>query len=406
MIKKKKLVVIGGGAAGFFGAISAAESNPDLDIIILEQGNEVLGKVKISGGGRCNVTHACFDVKELIKFYPRGSKELLSPFYHFSCENTVDWFEQRGINLKTEEDGRIFPVTDDSQTIVDCLVNEAQRLGVKIVKQAKVMNIETGSPFKVMCNDEELTADQLLIASGSNPTIWRALKNTHTIITPVPSLFSFHIKNDLLKELEGISFKNVTVRLNNSKIETAGPMLITHRGLSGPAILKLSAFAAIELAAVNYKFSISVNWINIQTDKAKDILLQTKLQQSKKNAGNFVPFEIPARFWKRILGILKIEETKKYADLSGDETSKISALLTNYVLEVNGKSTNKEEFVTAGGISLKEVDFKTMESKIIPGLYFAGEVLNIDGVTGGFNFQSAWTTGYIAGNSIADLDLL
>ncbi len=402
MIKKRKLIVIGGGAAGFFGAITAAENNPELHIIILEQGNEVLGKVKISGGGRCNVTHACFDVKELIKFYPRGSKELLGSFYRFNCENTVDWFEGRGIDLKTEEDGRIFPVTDDSQTIVDCLVDEANRLGIKIIRQAKVMHVEMGMPFTVMCNNEKLTADQLLIASGSNPTIWRALKDSHNIIPPVPSLFSFHIKNELLKELEGISFKNVTVRLNNTKIETGGPMLITHWGLSGPAILKLSAFAAIELAALNYQFSITVNWINSKTDTVKEILSQAKLQQSKKNAGNFVPFEIPGRFWKRILLILKIDEGKKYADLTGDEIGKISTLLTQCNLEVNGKSTNKEEFVTAGGISLKEVDFKTMESKNVPGLYFAGEVLNIDGVTGGFNFQAAWTTGYIAGNSIAD----
>jgi predicted Rossmann fold flavoprotein len=404
MENKKKLVVIGGGAAGFFGAITAAENNPELDVIILEQGAEVLGKVKISGGGRCNVTHACFDVKELVKFYPRGSKELIGPFSRFNCSHTIQWFENRGVELKTEEDGRMFPVTNHSQTIIDCLIDTATELDIKIIRRAKVMQIESGDEFRVRFNDGRLHADYLLIAPGSNPTIWNQLKNIgHTITAPVPSLFTFNIKSEIIKCLEGISVDGCEVSIEGSKTKSQGPVLITHWGLSGPAILKLSAFAAVEFAGMDYKFRIIINWIQQSTKEAIETLMDIKSAQAKKNAGNYAPFELPNRFWKSILSFLKIDETKKYADISKEEINKIAGALTACTFEVNGKSTNKDEFVTAGGVDLKEVDFKTMESKIMPGLYLAGEVLNIDGVTGGFNFQSAWTTGFIAGSSIGDV---
>ena len=408
MHPKRTLVVIGGGAAGFFAAITAAESNPDLSVTILEQGLEVLGKVKISGGGRCNVTHACFDVKELVKFYPRGSKELVSPFYRFNCEHTVDWFEDRGVELKTEEDGRMFPVSNRSQSIIDCLIEQTKLLNIQIIKQAKVMRFETGENFSVYYNDKKITADYLLIASGSNNTIWQLLKQSgHEIIDPVPSLFTFNIKEDLIKGLEGISLNNVQLSLNvetssgqANKIMTEGPVLITHTGLSGPAILKLSAFAARILHDKKYQFNLEINWIDMSADEAVQKLKTEKEIQAKKQANNFSPFDIPNRFWLSALNVNGISPQKLAADFSKQDLQNIAHTLTKSRLKVFSKNTNKDEFVTAGGVALKEVDFKTMESKIIPNLYFAGEVLDIDAVTGGFNFQAAWTTGFIAGSDI------
>ncbi len=406
MQKTHKLVVIGGGAAGFFAAITAAENNPHLKVTILEQGIDVLGKVRISGGGRCNVTHACFDPKELIKFYPRGSKELLGSFYRFDCASTVDWFTQKGVALKTENDGRIFPVSDDSATIIDCLMQSAKQLGITILKQAKVIRFETKPSLRIFFNEACLEVDYILVASGSNPTLWKLLEKAgHSILTPVPSLFTFTIKDELIKGLEGISLPDCTVKISNTKYEARGPVLITHWGLSGPGILKLSAFAAIELAAYNYQFPVYVNWINREKEDATNILAEAKIQHAKKNIGNFSPFDIPSRFWNSLLNILSINPSKKYADTTKEELQKIAVTLTTCLLNVSGKSTHKEEFVTAGGIALKEVDFKTMESKIVPGLFFSGEVLDIDAVTGGFNFQAAWTTGYIAGSSIAEKSL-
>ena len=402
MQNKKTLVVIGGGAAGFFAAIKAVEVNSNLSVIILEQGLEVLGKVKISGGGRCNVTHACFDIKELVKFYPRGSKELLSPFYQFNCEHTTDWFENRNVKLKTEEDGRIFPVTDDSQTIVDCLVQQAILLGVKIIRQAKVIQIEKQEhKFVVHAIQQQISADFLLIASGSNNTIWNILANLgHTIVAPVPSLFSFNTKNTLFKELSGISIAGTHIKIKNTSHTANGILLITHTGLSGPAILKLSAFAARALAEQNYIFSIQINWINYTKNEAIEQLTIIKNEHNKKAIHNFSPFGLANRFWRNCLKETKIDETKQWANLTKNELQLIVDFLTNSEIQIHGKSTNKDEFVTAGGVDLKEVDFKTMESKLIPNLYFAGEVLDIDAVTGGFNFQAAWTTGFIAGNSI------
>lgn len=400
---KKILAVIGGGAAGFFAAITAAENNPDLKVIILEQGNEVLGKVKISGGGRCNVTHACFDVKELVKFYPRGHKELLGPFYRFNTEHTIQWFEYRGVELKTEADGRMFPVSDSSQSIMDCLIETATAYDIKIIKQAKVMRLDVADSFQIYFNDRALNADYLLIASGSSNTIWQQLKKLgHEIIEPVPSLFTFNIRHELIKGLEGISFQQVSLSMKEAKIETQGALLITHTGLSGPAILKLSAFAARLLNEKKYQFELMINWIDSSTDEAMLRLKSEKDIQAKRQASNFSPFELPQRFWLKVLEVNGIPANKLVADLSRNELQNIANALTKCVLKVHSKNTNKEEFVTAGGISLKEVDFKTMESKLIPNLFFAGEVLDIDAVTGGFNFQAAWTTGFIAGSSLAE----
>ena len=401
MKNRKKLVIVGGGAAGFMAAITLAEAQQNIDIIILEQGNEVLGKVRISGGGRCNVTHACYDVKELVKFYPRGSKELMSPFYRFNCEHTVDWFENRGVQLKTEEDGRMFPVSNRSQSIIDCLTEQTKLLNIQIIKQAKVMRFETGENFSVYYNDKKISADYLLIASGSNNTIWQLLKQSgHEITEPVPSLFTFNIKEDLIKGLEGISLNNVQISINDSKINSQGAVLITHTGLSGPAILKLSAFAARILHDKKYQFNLEINWIDMSADEAVQQLKTEKEAQAKKQANNFSPFDIPNRFWLSVLNVNGISPQKLAADFSKQDLQNIANTLTKSVLKVYSKNTNKDEFVTAGGVSLKEVEFKTMESKIIPNLYLAGEVLDIDAVTGGFNFQAAWTTGFIAGKNI------
>ena len=403
MENRKKLVIVGGGAAGFMAAITLAEAQQNIDIIILEQGNEVLGKVRISGGGRCNVTHACYDVKELVKFYPRGNKELLSPFFQFNCEHTIDFFESKNVTLKTEDDGRIFPTTDDSMTIVNCLKNEATKLGIKIILQSKVMQISIAEKFEINYNNTILKTDFLLVASGSNNTIWNSLKSLkHTIIEPVPSLFTFNTKNNLFRDLSGISIPSTKIKIKESAFETNGILLITHTGLSGPVILKLSAFGARFLAEKNYQFSILINWINESKDKAIIELNAIKIEHSKKAVQNFSPYKLANRFWKNCLLELKIDTEKQWANLNKNELHSIADFLTNCEINIQSKSTNKDEFVTAGGVALNEVDFKTMQSKIVPNLYFAGEVLDIDAVTGGFNFQAAWTTGFIAGNNIGE----
>ena len=403
MKNRKKLVIVGGGAAGFMAAITLAEAQQNIDIIILEQGNEVLGKVRISGGGRCNVTHACYDVKELVKFYPRGKKELLSPFFQFNCEHTIDFFESKNVTLKTEDDGRIFPTTDDSMTIVNCLKNEATKLGIKIILQAKVMQISIEEKFEINYNNTILKTDFLLVASGSNNTIWNSLKSLkHTIIEPVPSLFTFNTKNNLFRDLSGISIPSTKIKIKESAFETNGILLITHTGLSGPVILKLSAFGARFLAEKNYQFSILINWINESKDKAIIELNAIKIEHSKKAIQKFSPYKLANRFWKNCLLELNIDTEKQWANLNKNELHSIADFLTNCEINIQSKSTNKDEFVTAGGVALNEVDFKTMQSKIVPNLYFAGEVLDIDAVTGGFNFQAAWTTGFIAGNNIGE----
>jgi len=403
MQQKKVLLVIGGGAAGFFAAVTAAENNPDFDILILEQGNEVLGKVKISGGGRCNVTHACFDVRELVKYYPRGNKELTGPFYRFNCKHTIQWFENRGVTLKTEEDGRIFPTTDDSQTIVDCLLEQARKYGIHIIRQAKVTAIENSDRFTVKTIQHTYKADFLLLASGGNASVWNLMAAMgHTIVSPVPSLFSFNSKNTLFKDLAGISVLHTQLNIKGTSFSAEGILLITHTGISGPGILKLSAFGARFLAEKNYSFTLLINWVNCSKQEATAILQSIKTEHAKKEVQNLSPFQLAGRFWKNCLRSIPIDEHKQWANLTKYELQRIADFLTACEIPISGKSTNKDEFVTAGGISLKEVNFKTMESKIIPHLYFAGEVLDIDAVTGGFNFQAAWTTGYIAGTAIGE----
>lgn len=398
-----KIIVVGGGAAGFFAAIRCAELNPRAQVSILERGKSVLEKVRISGGGRCNVTHACWTPTELIKHYPRGAKELLGPFHRFACGDTVDWFEKRGVPLKIEADGRIFPTSDDSQTIIGCLRHSALNAGVEVLTSVRVDGIFfENNNWKILTEERILIADKILIASGSNTRVWEMLQALgHSIVAPVPSLFTFNIKDERIQGLAGISVPTALVQIEKSKLEAKGPLLITHWGLSGPAILKLSAWGARELADLNYHFSILVNWVNQKEEVVFEDLSHIKTSDPKKQVHANPPFGLTSRLWKSLLHSALIPEEKKWADLSKKELQKICQQLCACSLSVNGKSTFKEEFVTAGGVELKEVNFKTFESKLFPGLFFAGEVLNIDAITGGFNFQAAWTGGWIAGEALS-----
>lgn len=396
----KTVVIVGGGAAGFFAAIACAEKNPGYRVIILEKSQKLLAKVKVSGGGRCNVTHACLEPKQLVKFYPRGERQLLGPFTRFNPSNTIEWFAQRGVKLKAEPDGRMFPVTDNSQTIIDCFIEEAKRKRIEIKLGGGVEQLQKkNEKWVVTTKSETIVCDAVIITTGSSEQVWRMLKNLGVkTVEPVPSLFTFNTNDQRLKELPGVAVKNVTVIVReNAKLKTNGALLITHWGLSGPAILKLSAWGARALAAIKYRFTISVNWTG---ENSKESVLQ-QLQQLKQTSGkqqisNHPMFDIPVRLWK----VLVNAEGLNNADLSKAKLNEIATSLTECSFEVNGKSTFKEEFVTAGGVDLNEVDFKTMQSKSLPELFFAGEVLDIDAVTGGFNFQAAWTTGYIAGTSV------
>ncbi len=404
-----RIVIIGGGAAGFFAAINCAEKNSKAEIIILERGKSVLGKVKISGGGRCNVTHACFVPRELVKNYPRGAKELLSPFSRFCTGDTIEWFEKHGVELKIEEDNRMFPVSNDSQTIVDCLWNTAKRLGIKVWTQHQFEGIQApkqdNEPWTIRVrNKENLIADKVMFATGSNPRIWKILKNLgHNIIEPVPSLFTFNIKDERIKGLAGLSVPKATIEVLGTKLKSEGALLITHWGLSAPAILKLSAWGARTLNELNYQFTIKVNWLSgVNIDLVLEDLHDFKENNPKKSVFANAMFDLPNRLWKKIVKGAGINEKQQWANISKKMMQSLAMQLTQAKFKVNGKSTFKEEFVTAGGIDLKNVNFKTFESKIRKNLYFAGEVLNIDGVTGGFNFQAAWTGGFIAGDSLSN----
>jgi predicted Rossmann fold flavoprotein len=402
---KRKVVIIGGGAAGFFAAINIAENRPDFEVIILEKGEHVLQKVKISGGGRCNLTNACFDPKELTKFYPRGGKELLGPFYQFMTSDTMEWFESRGIPLKVEDDNRVFPASNTSQTIVDFFTETAHKLGVKVETQYRVaMVLKTDDKFEIFSPKGNMLADDLIIASGSNARILNVVEKLgHNIIHTLPSLFTFDIKDDRLKPIPGISVPNATVLIKNSDFNMNGPVLITHWGLSGPAVLKLSSVAARYLAEVNYYFKLSVNWISKSEQEVMSDLKEYKLANPKKSIVSKTPFtDIPNRLWEQICIFCEIDSVKIWADCSKQELQKLCAELTKSTFLVDGKSTFKEEFVTCGGVDLKEINFKKMESKLHPNLYFAGEILNIDALTGGFNFQNAWTGAYIAAMAICE----
>ncbi|MBA4196661.1 MAG: aminoacetone oxidase family FAD-binding enzyme [Chitinophaga sp.] len=412
MSEQKTLVVIGGGAAGFFCAVNAAKMNPNLKVIIVEKHNKVLSKVRVSGGGRCNVTHACFDLQELVKKYPRGQQFLKKAFHWFNTTHTIEWFKERNVELKTESDGRMFPVTNSSETIIECLMREANKYNVEILLNRNVERIEIteAKQFKLLfSNLEFIDSDFLCIATGgyhkSTMFNW-LLELKHTIAEPLPSLFTFNIPNSTVTELMGVSVDKATVKINGTKLSSEGPVLITHWGMSGPAILKLSAFAARELAGMNYDFSINVNWLssfNEQTLRNEWQLLRQQFASQKIIAKN--PFQLPNRLWQYLLKESNVNEEVRWSDITTAQQNKLIQILTAQVFQVKGKTTFKEEFVTCGGITLSEVDVNTMQSKIIPHLFFAGEVLDVDGITGGFNFQNAWTTGYIAAKTIAALAL-
>ena len=397
-------MIIGGGAAGFFTAINAKEMNPELDITILEKGKEVLQKVKISGGGRCNVTHACFEPKELVQFYPRGEKELLGPFHQFMTGDTFEWFENNGIPLKIEKDNRVFPESNSSQTIIDCFLGKTKALGIPVLKNHGVNSIKKqADSWLVTTKEQQFVCDAVVMAAGSSKKVWELSKALrHSIISPVPSLFTFNIKDPRIKDLLGISVPNATVQLEDTNLEASGPLLITHWGMSGPAILKLSAFGARVLAEKNYEYQVQVNWLSRPTHKIVNVLLNLKKKHSKKQVIVRSPFEeIPKRLWERFVLASKIKTTFNWADVSHDQIDALANQLTKSVFTAKGKSTFKEEFVTAGGVDLKEINFKNFESKLQNNLFFVGEVLNIDAVTGGFNFQNAWTGGWLCAKALA-----
>lgn len=401
-MKNYDVIIVGGGAAGYFCAINIAEKNPKLSVAILERGKEVLTKVRISGGGRCNVTHACFEPNELVKFYPRGEKELRGPFHKFAAGDTISWFDDHGVELKIEDDGRMFPMSNSSQTIIDCFLTAAEKCKIKVHTTQSVQSIfKTDSHWKIDTQSENFTCQKLVLATGSNPKIWELIASVgHTIIPPVPSLFTFNINDKRISNLPGISAL-ATVQVRGTMLQSTGALLLTHWGMSGPAILKLSAWGARILNEKNYQFSINVNWLNdIDITETSKILRELKLSQAKKEIANKSPFDFPNRLWQNIVDAAQIASSTKWADLTKIEIDKLANQLTNAIYSVNGKSTFKEEFVTAGGIDLKEINFKTMQSKLIDDLYFAGEIVNVDAITGGFNFQNAWTTAYIAANEI------
>lgn len=410
MNSKYDIIIVGGGAAGFFTAINIAEKNPKLKIAILERGKTVLEKVRISGGGRCNVTHAEFVPKELAKNYPRGEKELIGPFHQFCSGDTIEWFANHGVELKIEDDGRMFPTTDSSQTIIDCFLQAVQQLKIEVLTSQSVQSIFQGTDYwKVETNHETYSCQKLIMTTGSNPKVWEMLQNIgHSIVPPVPSLFTFNIKDARIKDLMGISAV-ATVKVKGTKLEASGPTLITHWGMSGPGILRLSAWGANLLAAKNYQFTIQVNWLNDATfEETVETLKELKTFHSKKIISKKSPFDFPNRLWESLVHAAGIgtfstsndSQDVKWGDVSNKQLMALAVQLTNGEFQVNGKSTFKEEFVTAGGIDLKEINFKTMESKLLPNLYFAGEIVNIDAITGGFNFQNAWTSGFILASEI------
>ncbi len=392
------LIVVGGGAAGVFAAIRAKETDPNAQVVLLEKSAVLLAKVRVSGGGRCNVTHCCFDPMQLVKNYPRGEKELIGPYHRFQAKDTMEWFEARGVYLKTEQDGRMFPVTDSSETIIECLLREAKKWSVDIRLRARIQQInkkEDGFEL-VMREGEPLLCKRVILATGSSVEghAW-AESLGHTIQKPVPSLFTFNIPTSPLKELSGNVVNPVELQIKNAPFAQTGPLLITHFGFSGPAALKLSAWGARYLHEKEYQIELLVNWLpSLPQQEIVKRLLALKNAQPQKTLTNENLFKLPKNLWKFFI---EPHTEKKLRDFSQKEFQSLAEKLHKDTYKVSGKTTNKEEFVTCGGVTLKEVDFKTMQSKLCPGLFFAGEVLDIDGITGGFNFQNAWTTGYIAG---------
>ena len=398
-------MIVGGGAAGFFAAIHCAEAAPHRRVVILEQGGRVLAKVLVSGGGRCNVTHACFDPAELVKRYPRGERELRGPFHGWQPRDTVAWFQARGVDLKAEADGRMFPTTDRSDTIADCLQRAARQAGVEVRTRCGVTRVgRTENGFELDCgHGERWHTSRMMLATGGlkSGAIMDALAQFgHRIEPPVPSLFTFHVTDSRLTGLQGLSVERVVVEVTGTRLREAGPLLVTHWGLSGPAVLKLSAWGARELRSRDYRFTCRVNWVPDVVDVALG-LRDCKRSDGRKRVAGTPLWDLPRRLWERLVAAAGIAEPRTWSQLSGPELQALQAQLTAAEFQVAGKSMNKEEFVTCGGVSLKEVNFKTMESRKVAGLYFGGELLDVDAITGGFNFQAAWTTGRAAGMSMA-----
>lgn len=404
------VLVVGGGAGGFFTAINIAENHPQWRVAIFEKSREVLSKVKISGGGRCNVTHADFIPQSLVKNYPRGEKELLGPFHHFMTGDVMEWFEKRGVPLKIEEDGRVFPQSDNSQSIIDCFLQSVKKLQIPVFKKENVVNLsQIDDYWQIETSTTQFRAKNVVVATGSNPKIWQMLSELgHTIVKPVPSLFTFNCKDEWLKNLQGISAKvNIQLldesknplKIQNKRIDkggSIGALLITHWGISGPAVLKLSAWGARALAMLNYRFSVRIDWLpNIDFEELQAVFEQEKQKQPKQKISNFNEVELPKRLWQALVAYADIDEHQTWANLSKKAMFHLVDGLKKTELSIDGKSTFKEEFVTSGGVALQEIDFKTFESKWFKGLYFSGEVLDIDAVTGGFNFQNAWTSGFL-----------
>lgn len=398
------VVIIGGGAAGFFAAINIKEIHPDKKVLILEKDKEVLKKVKISGGGRCNVTHYCLEAKELVKHYPRGNKELLGPFHSFGPQEMIQWLEYHGVDTKVESDNRIFPKSNKSQTIIDCFLQCVQELDIALKISTSVNNFKFDinlDTWTVSTSEGDFTTHKLIIATGSSNRMWQIIKQLgHTIVEPVPSLFTFNIKNPTIRSLPGVSVPMAKVQIENTTFEANGPLLITHWGLSGPGILKLSAWAAGELNNFNYHFNIVVNWVNKDIESVlKEIYLHKKIWAKKKVYGSPI-LNIPKRLWANFLIHSAVKEETNWADINKNQIQNLVEVLVKSKFKVEGKSTFKDEFVTAGGIELSEINFKNFESKKFKNLFFAGEILNIDGVTGGFNFQAAWTGAWIIAQNV------
>jgi predicted Rossmann fold flavoprotein len=418
MGEPRRLVVVGGGAAGFFAAVNAARMDPSLDVVLLEKSSKVLSKVRVSGGGRCNVTHACFSIPDMIRRYPRGTNFLKKAFPHFFTTQTIAWFAERGVTLKTEDDGRMFPETDSSETIIDCLVREANRYGVRLLLNRGVQSIQKqGDLFQIVAAapmagdgaprgaDTSLTADAVVVACGGFPKAeqfaW-LLQTGHTIQPPLPSLFTFNMPGHPISALMGVSVADVQLKVTGTKLMERGPLLITHWGCSGPAVLRLSAWGATELAERGYVFTLLVNWVPAFSQEE---VLGLFRQMRSSDGGGMVwkknLFGLPQRLWQFLAAQSGISESVRWGELSAKAQNELIRHLCAHDLAVKGKTTFKEEFVTCGGIRLSEVDPATMMSRLVPGLHFAGEILDVDGITGGFNFQHAWTSGFIAARSVA-----
>ncbi|GAB4135272.1 MAG: NAD(P)/FAD-dependent oxidoreductase [Bacteroidia bacterium] len=402
------LAVIGGGAAGFFAAVNAARLLPGMKVSVFEKSGKILSKVRVSGGGRCNVTHHCFEPSELIRNYPRGGKELRGPFTRFGPLQTIEWFEKRGLKLKTEEDGRMFPVTDSSESVIQVLLHDAEKYEVRVSMHSGVKEIiRSGEGFELhFDNGGVVRSKYVLIAFGGHPKsdAYDIIRNLgHTIVQPVPSLFTFNVPDAALRELMGVSVERATVRIVGEKFTVTGPVLITHWGFSGPAVLKMSSFQAEHLAKKNYNCAFEINWLNEQADDVVEKLKALKSHQKNAQVLSSSSFLLPKRLWSYLCFKSGISDKLKWADLSNDQLRRLTSALCADQYQMKGKTTFKEEFVTCGGVELSEVNFKTMESRIVPGLFFAGECLNIDAVTGGFNFQAAWTTGWTAACAVTGI---